>query len=188
MVSLVVILGIALAVPIFADDVADALNDTTNSSFNNSGNNSSISDNSTLNSTNSTLTTQQLQILTETQDKLIALIATIELLRTTYDDVKAQGLLNTLDQFEKQSTQLNEKISAFIQNPSAEGAKGIINSFVKRQEALEHKVAVKEKVLSKMDNKTDNSQTLENSNKVSNNQKQQEKGRQNKEQDKGQNK
>lgn len=185
MVFLVVILGVALAVPIFADDVTDALNDTTNSSFNNSGNNSSISDNSTLNSTNSTLTTQQLQILTETQDKLIVLIATIELLRTTYDDVKAQGLLNTLDQFEKQSTQLNEKISAFIQNPSAEGAKGIINSFVKREEALEHKVAVKEKVLSKMDNKTDNSQKALDNN---NNQKQKENKGQNKEQGKGQNK
>jgi hypothetical protein len=190
MVSLVVILGVALAVPIFADEIENALNDTTNSSFNDSGNNSSISDNSTLNNTNnSTLTSQQLQTLTETQNKLIALIATIEGLKTTYSDVKAQGLLNALDQFEKQGTRLNDKISAFIQNPSVNSAKGIINSFVKREEALEHKVSVKEEVLSKMDNKTDNSQkALDYSNKSNNGQKQKENKGQDKEQNKGQNK
>ncbi|MGZ7135292.1 MAG: hypothetical protein ACXVHY_05400 [Methanobacterium sp.] len=171
---LVLILGTALAVPIFADEIIDALNDT-NSSFNDSGNNSSISDNSTLNrTTNSTLTQKQLQILNDTQTKLVALIAAIESLKESYgDNIKFFGLLNALNQFEKQANRLNETIDTYIQNSNdTNGSKGIINSFVKREAALEHKVEVKEQVLSKKSEKADNLQKV--SKNGNNNQKQKE--------------
>lgn len=158
-ISMVMIVAAALAVPIFADEISTALNDTnnsTNSSENNTGNNSSISTNGTLNNTdNSTLTSKQLQTLTETQSKLTALIATIGALKATYgNNTKGKGLLNALDQFEKQANRLNEEINAFIQNPSTNGTDGIINSFVKREAALEHKVSIKQALLIKMDQKT----------------------------------
>lgn len=154
--SLVIILGAALAVPIFADEVKDTLNNTT-SSFNNTGNNSSSSDNSTEN--NSTLTLEQLQKLNETQDKLLALIAIIQGIKTSNNStIGSLGLFTTLSQFEKQANTLNEKINLFIQNPSINGANGRINSFIKREEALEHKVTVKQEVISKKNNKTGNLQ------------------------------
>jgi hypothetical protein len=157
------IIAAAFAIPIFADEISNALNDTinatNNSSLNSSGNNSSISDNRTLNNTtNSTLTPQQLQKLTETQSKLAALIATIEGLKATYgNNTKAKGLLNALDQFEKQANRLNEEINAFMQNPSINGTDGRINSFVKREAALEHKVSIKQALLLKMGEKAVNS-------------------------------
>jgi len=166
-ISLILLVGAALAVPIFADEITEVFNGNnssnfTNSSLNINGNNSSISDNSTLNNTNSTtnstLTLQQLQTLTDTQNKLTALIATIGSIKATYgSNAKAKGLLNALDQFEKQANRLNAEISAFIQNPSVnstEGADGIINSFVKREAALEHKVSIKQSLLAKMGSKT----------------------------------
>jgi len=163
-VSIIMIVAAALAVPIFADEISNALNDTsnfTNSSGNYTGNNSSVSGNDTFNnstnSTNSTLTSQQLQTLKDTQSKLTALIATIETLKATYgNNTKGKGLLNALDQFEKQANRLNEEISAFIQNPSTNGTDGIINSFVKREAALEHKVSIKQSLLLKMSEKAVN--------------------------------
>jgi hypothetical protein len=156
------IIATALAIPIFADEINNALNDTNNSSLNNSGNNSSISDNNTLNNTNnSNFTSEQLQTLTETQNKLTGLIATIESLKITYNTTKAKGLLNALDQFEKQANRLNAEINVFIQNPlitSTESIDGRINSFVKREAAIEHKVSIKQALLIKMDDKADNSQ------------------------------
>ncbi|MGB9938046.1 MAG: hypothetical protein ACPK7O_10035 [Methanobacterium sp.] len=164
-VSLILLVGAALAVPIFADEITDVFNGTnssnfTNSSLNNTGNNSSTDEgtlNTTNSTTNSTLTPQQLQTLTDTQSKLTALIATIEGLKATYgSNVKAKGLLNALDQFEKQVNRLNSEINAFIQNPSiksTEGVDGIINSFSKREAALEHKVLIKQSLLAKIDTK-----------------------------------
>jgi hypothetical protein len=156
-ISLIIITAAALAVPIFADEITNALSDNnnTNDSALNGGNNSSISDNTT----NSTLTLQQLQILNETQNKLTALITTIEGLKTTYGtNIKSKGLLNSLDQFEKQSNRLNAEINAFIQNPSINGIDGRINSFVKREAALEHKVSIKNALLLKMSEKITNSE------------------------------
>jgi hypothetical protein len=160
-ISLIMIIATALAIPIFADEINDALNDTSNStnnsSLNNSGNNSLTSDNSTLNNTNnSTFTSEQLQTLTETQSKLTVLIATIESLKLTYGATKAKGLLNALDQFEKQANRLNAEISLFMQNPLINSTESIdrrINSFVKREAALEYKVSIKQALLIKMDEK-----------------------------------
>jgi hypothetical protein len=89
------------------------------------------------------------------------LIATIESLKATYGSTKAKGLLNALDQFEKQANRLNAEINVFIQNPlitSTESIDGRINSFVKREAAIEHKVSIKQALLIKMDDKADNSQ------------------------------
>ena len=159
-ISLVMIIAAALAIPIFADEINDALNDTSNSTNNSSLNNSG--NNSTLNNTNnSTFTSEQLQTLTETQSKLTVLIATIESLKATYGTTKAKGLLNALDQFEKQANRLNAEINVFMQNPlitSTECIDGRINSFIKREAALEHKVSIKQALLIKMDEKADNSQ------------------------------
>lgn len=160
MIFMVAVLSLAVMVPIFADDISDALNGTNNSSTNDSisSNNSSIMDNGTL--TNTTLTPEQLKTLTDTQSRLTALIATIEGLKATYgNNTKAKGLLNALDQFEKQANQLNNEITAFIQNPATgNGTIGSdvnvkINSFVKRAAALEHKVAIKQQLLAKMSTK-----------------------------------
>jgi hypothetical protein len=153
-VLLIAILGMALIVPIFADEISDAITGTngTNETNDTLGNNTTLTNNTTV--TNSTLTAQQLQTLTDTQNKLTALIATIEGLKTTYgNNSKAKGLLNALDQYEKQANRLNAEISAFIQNPTANGTESIdgrINSFVKREAALEHKVAIKQGLLAKM--------------------------------------
>lgn len=151
---LIAILGIALIVPIFADEISDAITGTngTNETNDTLGNNSTLTNNTTV--TNSTLTPQQLQTLTDTQSKLTALIATIESLKSTYsNNTKAKGLLNALDQYEKQANRLNAEISAFIQNPTVNGTESIdgrINSFVKREAALEHKVTIKKGLLAKM--------------------------------------
>lgn len=155
-ILLIAILGIALIVPIFADEISDAITSTNGTNETNAtlGNNSTLTNNTTL--TNSTLTPQQLQTLTDTQSKLTALIATIESLKSTYSsNSKAKGLLNALDQYEKQANRLNAEINAFIQNPTTDGnsADGRINSFVKREAALENKVAVKERLLAKISTK-----------------------------------
>lgn len=158
-VFMVAVLSLAVMVPIFADDISDALNGTVTNSSNNdsisgndSGNNGSIINNGTL--TNMTLTPEQLKILTDTQSKLTALIATIESLKTTYsNNTKTKGLLNALNQFEKQANNLNSEITAFIQNPTVNGTDGRINSFVKREAALEHKVAIKQALLAKLGTK-----------------------------------
>lgn len=156
-VLLITILGIALIVPIFADEISDVITNTngTNETNDTLGNNSSVANNTTL--TNTTLTAQ-LQVLTDTQNKLTALIAKIESLKSTYgNNTKAKGLLNALDQYEKQANRLNAEISAFMQNStvsnSTESIDGRINSFVKREAALEHKVLIKERLLLKMSTK-----------------------------------
>ena len=163
---MVAVLAMAVLVPISAEDMSDVLNGTniTNSSVNDSvpdngsSNNSSIADNSTL--TNTTSIPDQFKTLIDPQSKLIALIATIEGLKTTYaNNSTAAGLLNSLTQFEKQANSLNNQITAFMQNSTVENGtvaantKGKINSFIKREAALEHKVAVKQQVLSKQSTK-----------------------------------
>ena len=164
---MVAVLAMAVLVPISAEDMSDVLNGTniTNSSVNDSvpdngsSNNSSIADNSTL--TNTTSIPDQFKTLIDPQSKLIALIATIESLKTTYDNNSTvNGLLNSLTQFEKQANSLNSQITAFMQNTtvengtvSAANTNGKINSFIKREAALEHKVAVKQQVLSKQSTK-----------------------------------
>lgn len=157
-ILMVAVLSAVVMVPIFADDITQALN-TTNAT-NISTNNSSVSGNSTLNNTNTTLTSQQLQTLTDTQSKLTALIAKIESLKATYgSNTKAKGLLNALDQFERQANSLNSEIEAFKQNPTI--TDGQITSFVNREAALEHKVSIKEGLLLKMSTKT--AKTVKNS-------------------------
>lgn len=157
---IVAILAMAVLLPISADNTSDVLNGTnitnssTNDSSNDSSNNSSIANNSTL--TNTTSIPDQFKTLIDPQSKLIALIATIENLKTTYgNNSTATGLLNSLSQFEKQATSLNSQITVFMQNSTVENGtvsantNGKINSFIKREAALEHKVAVKQQVLSK---------------------------------------
>lgn len=164
---MVAVLSAVVMVPIFADDITQALN-TTNAT-NISTNNSSVSGNSTLNSTNTTLTSQQLQTLTDTQSKLTALIAKIESLKATYgSNTKAKGLLNALNQFERQATSLNSEIDAAKQNPTI--TDGQITSFVNREAALEHKVSIKEGLLLKMSTKT--AKTVKNSKQKQTNKKQ----------------
>ncbi len=166
-ILMVAVLSAVVMVPIFADDITQALN-TTNAT-NISTNNSSVSGNSTLNSTNTTLTSQQLQTLTDTQSKLTALIAKIESLKATYgSNTKAKGLLNALDQFERQANSLNSEIEAFKQNPTI--TDGQITSFVNREAALEHKVSIKEGLLLKMSTKT--AKTVKNSKQKQTNKKQ----------------
>ena len=176
-IFMVVVLSLAVMVPIFADDISNTLNgtNTTNSSNNSiSGNNSSnCTNNGTLtNTTNTTLTPEQLKTLTDTQTKLTALIATIESLKATYgNNTKAKGLLNALDQFEKQANKLNSEITAFIQNPTAGNCtirsdiNGRINSFVKREAALEHKVAIKQQLLAKQGTQGTNTNKCNNNSK-----------------------
>ena len=157
---MVTIMAMTLLGPISAEDISDVLSSTnvTNSSTNdsvsgnNSTDNSSIANNSTSN--NTTSIPDQFKTLVDPQSKLIALITTIETLKTTYaNNSTASGLLNSLSQFEKQANSLNNQITAFMQNSTVENgtviAPGRINSFIKREAALEHKVAVKEQVLSK---------------------------------------
>jgi len=158
-ILMVAVLSAVVMVPIFADDITQALNAT--NATNVSTNNSSVSDNSTLNSTNNTtLTSKQLQTLTDTQSKLTALIAKIESLKATYgSNTKAKGLLNALDQFERQANSLNSAIDVFKQNPTVANSAncdGQITSFVNREAALEHKVSIKEGLLLKMSTKTAN--------------------------------
>ncbi len=156
LIFLVTIVAVAICVPIFADVIPNiTANDTNNTTLNDT-NSTNNTGNDTIgnNSTNSTLTSGQLQTLTDTQTKLTALIATIEGLKATYgNNTKAKGLLNALDQFEKQANKLNSEITAFIQNPTVNGTDGMINSFVKREAALEHKVAIKQALLAKMSTK-----------------------------------
>lgn len=166
-ILMVAVLSAVVMVPIFADDITQPLN-TTNAT-NISTNNSSVSGNSTLNNTNTTLTSQQLQTLTDTQSKLTALIAKIESLKATYgSNTKAKGLLNALDQFERQANSLNSEIDAAKQNSTI--TDGQITSFVNREAALEHKVSIKEGLLLKMSTKTAN--TVKNSKQKQTNKKQ----------------
>ena len=163
---MVTIMAMTLLGPISAEDISDVLNSTnvTNSSTNNSvsGNNStdnsSISNNSTSN--NTTSIPDQFKTLVIPQSKLIALITAIECLKTTYaNNSTAPGLLNSLSQFGEQANKLNNQITLFMQNTTVENGtvaantNGKINSFIKREAALEHKVAVKEQVLSKQSTK-----------------------------------
>lgn len=163
---MVTIMAITLLAPISAEDISDVLNSTnaTNSSTNNSvsGNNStdnsSIANNSTSN--NMTSIPDQFKTLVIPQSKLIALITAIEYLKTTYaNNSTAPGLLNSLSQFGEQANKLNNQITLFMQNTTVENGtvaantNGKINSFIKREAALEHKVAVKEQVLSKQSTK-----------------------------------
>ncbi|HEX3013638.1 MAG TPA: hypothetical protein VHO92_05140 [Methanobacterium sp.] len=195
---MVAILAIAFLAPISAEDLSGVLNSTniTNSSTNDSvpgnesGNNSSIADNSTL--TNNSSIPDQFKTLIDPQNKLISLISAIENLTTTYgNNSTATGLLNSLSQFAKQATSLNNQMTAFMQNSTVENGtvaantNGRINSFIKREAALEHKVAVKQQVLSKQstkkatsaNTKVNTTKTNKNSNK---NQAKQNKGNSNK--------
>jgi hypothetical protein len=156
---MVTIMAITLLAPISAEDISDVLNSTnvTNSSTNDSVSGNNSTDNSSI-ANNSTSIPDQFKTLVDPQSKLIALITTIENLKTTYaNNSTAAGLLNSLNQFEKQANSLNNQIMAFMQNSTVENgtviAPGRINSFIKREAALEHKVAVKEQVLSKQSTK-----------------------------------
>lgn len=159
-ISLILILGIGMAIPTFADESTTSPDDSDTDS-------SDLND--MLNKTgNSTLTFSEIQTLSDTQSKLVALIATMQGLKTLYsNDERYKGLLNALDQFEKQTAGLDAKISTFRQESSVNGIDGRINSFIKREAALEHKVSIKENLISKMADKTNNSKNEQkNSNKA----------------------
>ena len=151
MILIVASISLVLTVPIFADEISQALTDNST----NTTNESMANDNNNNTTVNPAWTPQQLQTLTDTQSKLTALIATIQGLKATYGtNTKAKGLLNALTQFEKQANKLNSEIAAFKQNPSLSySTDGRINSFVKRTAALEHKVAIKQGLLTKMSTK-----------------------------------
>ncbi len=138
----VFILVSAFTVPIFADE---------------NGFDDEVQLNESNNSTNSTLTFEQLQILNETQSKLTALISLIETLKIVNGPtISIQGIFNALSQFQKQAIKLNDQINLFTQNPTFNGSDGRINSFVKREAALEHKVDVKQQIISKQNSKGKN--------------------------------
>jgi len=155
---------VAMVLPSFADQVSKALTDkqSTNEKpvFNPRGFGGF---NSTFNATEKTntvttsvaLTSVQIQTLKDTQTKLTTLIGKIRGLKVKYANTKSKGLLNALDQFERQANQLSNEISAFIQNPIVNNGSidGRINSFVQREAALEHKVLIKEELLGKMSTK-----------------------------------
>ncbi len=150
-------IAVSLVIPSFADEISDSLTDLSGTNATNETNNTvndTLGNNSsTIN--NSTLTSTQIQTLNDTQNKLADLIAKITGLKATYgNNTKAKGLLNALTQFEKQANRLNSEISVFIQNPTINNAtEGRINSFVKREAALEHKVMIKERLLLKISTK-----------------------------------
>jgi len=155
---------VAMVLPSFADQVSKTFTDKQGTyektGFNPRGFGGF---NTTFNATEETntvttgvaLTTAQTQTLMDTQNKLTDLIGKIRGLKTKYSNTKSKGLLNALDQFEKQANQLNKEIYAFIQNPVVNNGNlnGRINSFVQREAALEHKVSVKEELLGKMSTK-----------------------------------
>ncbi len=158
---MVTIMAITLLAPISAEDISNVLNSTnvTNSSTDDSISGNNSTDNSSI-ANNSTSIPDQFKTLVDPQSKLIALITTIESLKTNYaNNSTAAGLLNSLSQFEKQANSLNNQITVFMQNATVENGtvaantNGRINSFIKREAALEHKVAVKEQVLSKQSTK-----------------------------------
>lgn len=155
MILMVAAISLVLTVPIFADEISQALTDNSTNTTNESMANDTLNNTTNNTTVNSTWTPQQLQTLTDTQSKLTALIATIQGLKATYGtNTKAKGLLNALTQFEKQANKLNSEITAFKQNPSlSNSTDGRINSFVKRTAALEHKVAIKQGLLTKMSTK-----------------------------------
>ncbi len=157
MILIVAAISLVLTLPIFADEISQAITDNSTNATNETMNNDSLNNTTNNTTANSTLTPQQLQTLTDTQSKLTALIATIQGLKSTYaTNTKAKGLLNALTQFEKQANKLNSEIAAFTQNPSLSNSTSIdgrINSFVKRTAALEHKVAIKQGLLTKMSTK-----------------------------------
>jgi len=161
-------IAVALIVPSFADEISKSLSDSGGTNVINESDNSTNGtlDNSTVsNSTN--LTSEQIQTLNNTQYKLTTLIAKIESLKANYtNNTKAKGLLNALDQFEKQAIRLNSEISAFMQNSTFNSStKGRINSFEKREAAMEHKVMIKEMLLVKMSTK----QVVNKKNKINSN-------------------
>lgn len=138
----VFILVSAFTVPIFADE--NAFDDE-------------VQLNESNNSTNSTLTFEQLQILNETQSKLTALISLIETLKIANGPtISIQGIFNALSQFQNQAIKLNDQINLFTQNSTFNGSDGRINSFIKREAALEHKVDVKQQIISKQNSKGKN--------------------------------
>lgn len=155
-ILIVAALSLVLSLPIFADEITQAITNSTNAT-NESMANDTLNNTTNNTTVNSTLSSQQLQTLTETQSKLTALIATIQGLKSTYaTNTKAKGLLNALTQFEKQANKLNSEITVFTQNPSLNNSTSVdgrINSFVKRTAALEHKVAIKQGLLSKLSTK-----------------------------------
>lgn len=155
MILMVAAISLVLTVPIFADEISQGLTDNSTNTTNESMANDTLNNTTNNTTINSTWTPQQLQTLTDTQSKLTALIATIQGLKATYGtNTKAKGLLNALTQFEKQANKLNSEITAFKQNPSlCNSTDGRINSFVKRTAALEHKVAIKQGLLTKMSTK-----------------------------------
>jgi chromosome segregation ATPase len=104
----------------------------------------------TTTTTTVTLTDAQLSKLTAIQTKLSDLVAKIESLKTTYKSTKkTKGLLNALDQFEKQAKNLKTAITNYKKNPKANANKKI-KSFQYRTYSLTWKVAVKEKLLKKV--------------------------------------
>lgn len=157
MILIVAAISLVLTMPIFADEISQALTDNSTNTTNETINNDTLNNTTNNTTVNSTLSPQQLQTLTDTQGKLTALIATIQGLKATYGtNTKAKGLLNALTQFEKQANKLNSEIAVFKQNPSLSNSNSIdgqINSFVKRTAALEHKVAIKKGLLTKMSSK-----------------------------------
>jgi len=176
LIFFLIAVAIAMILPSFADQVSKTLKDKDSSDASTGFNPRNFHDfNNTFNATSNEkstvyasngLTSAQIQKLKDTQNKLVALIDKIRGLKTKYANIKSKGILNALDQFEKQANQLNNEISAFIQNPTVSdgSVEGKINSFVKREAALEHKVMIKEELLIKMSTKqVKNNSQVENS-------------------------
>lgn len=155
--SVCILVMMASVIPAFAEDTT---NNTTSTPANNTTNNTTLAP-----TNNTTSTLEQLGM------DLMLLIAKIDKLIETHEDIKAKGLLIALKQFRKQAIRLNNEINAFIGAPMMAGdpnendtaliankTSGRINSFVKREAALKKKVAVKERILLKNNQKQEKQQ------------------------------
>jgi peptidoglycan hydrolase CwlO-like protein len=96
------------------------------------------------------LTGNQTAKLTAVQTQLNTLITKIESLKKTYNNTtkKNKGLLNALNQYEKQATKLNTAITSYLKNPTSRANIKIKNFQIKTKQ-LQWKVNVTEKVLKK---------------------------------------
>lgn len=100
------------------------------------------------------LNSNQTAKLTAVQTSLNDLITKIESLKKTYTNTtkKNKGLLNALNQYEKQATKLNTSITNYLKNPTSPANIKIKNYQIKTKQ-LQWKVKVTEKVLKKINTK-----------------------------------
>ena len=99
---------------------------------------------------NVVLTPTQITKLDNTQKQLTNLVAKIEALKTKYKNTKKnKGLLNALNQYEKQAKKLNTTITNYKTNPT-KPANIKIKTFQIKTKQLQLKVLIKANILKKI--------------------------------------